>query len=79
MTTQIVSILNPESNEERKLNITNRKNYRFDEVTDLMLAVSAKRTMIHYGHKHLCITHQCKVDKSHIDECRIFRANLRIK
>jgi len=38
-------------------------------IQDLLLAVSANRTMIHYGHKHVCRKHECKVDKNHIDIC----------
>ena len=34
-----------------------------------MLAVTRNRTLVHYGHKHLCATHLCKVDKAQIDVC----------
>ena len=55
--------------EERQSNLKNRKDFNFNGLEDLMCAVTANRTMVHYGQKHVCVTHQCKVDKKHIDLC----------
>lgn len=44
-----------------------------------MLAVTAKLTMVHYGHKHLCTTHGFKVDKNHIDQCSNLNSALQDK
>ena len=44
-----------------------------------MLSVSARRTMTHYGHKHVCLTHKVKVDKNHIDECDHLKVGLKFK
>ena len=41
----------------------------FEELKSLMLAVSANRTRVNFGNKHACLTQNCKVDKTHIDEC----------
>lgn len=37
----------------------------------MMLAVSAKRTRIHYGQVHFCRKHGLIINKKHIDECNI--------
>ncbi len=34
-----------------------------------MIAISAKRTVVHFGHKHVCRKHCKKVEKLYIDEC----------
>ncbi len=45
----------------------------------LMLAVTRCRTLVHYGHKHLCKKHLCKVDKQHIDTSDLLQLESEIK
>ena len=44
-----------------------------------MLAVTANHTKVHYGVKHICLSHQRKVDKHHIDESSHLKTNLQYK
>ena len=44
-----------------------------------MLAVTANLTKVHYGVKHICLSHQRKVDKHHIDESSHLKTNLQYK
>ena len=39
-----------------------------------MLAVSAKRTRVHFGQVHFCRTNNCVVEKTNIDSCNILNA-----
>ena len=43
------------------------------EEADLMLALSAGRTALHYGMRHWCITHRAWVDFGHLRECSLIR------
>ena len=54
-----------------------RKDLNFDGLKPLMLAVSANRTRIHFGNKHVCMTHMCKVDKTHIDLCSHLKSDFK--
>ena len=60
-------------------NIKARKELNFDDLMPLMLAVTRCRTLVHYGHKHLCTKHLCKVDKHHIDKCDLLQLESGIK
>ena len=46
-----------------------RNELDFDPLRPPMMVVTRHRTLVHYGHKHLCATHLCKVDKNHIEVC----------
>ena len=39
------------------------------DIKDLILAVSAKRTINYFGKFHYCKQHEKIVDKNHIDDC----------
>ena len=39
----------------------------------LALAISAKRTRVHFGQRHYCVKHEKIVDKNHIDECDLLK------
>ncbi len=43
-----------------------------------MLAVTAKRTRIHYGQVHFCRKHGTVVNKDHIDECDVINLDKKI-
>ena len=51
------------------LNIGNRALKIDQEILNLILAVSAIRTRVHYGQKHVCRKHELKVDKHYINTC----------
>ena len=60
---------NPNLKEDKKTKSKNHKDFSFEGLEDLMSAVAVNRTMVHFGNKHVCTTHLCKVDKKHIDSC----------
>lgn len=41
-----------------------------------MLAVTANLTLVHYGHRHVCVPHKFRVDKKHIDVCEHIKQDL---
>lgn len=43
-----------------------------------MCAVAVNRTMVHYGNKHLCLLHKCKVEKTHIDSCSHLKLDFKV-
>lgn len=59
-----------ETKKQRKDNLKNRKNITIEIKTqELMLAVSANRTRVHWGQNHFCRKHNLIVNKNHIDKC----------
>ena len=55
---------------------TSRKDIRLSgEISHLMLAVTSKRTQIHYKTYHFCKKHRTLVNEDHIDACNLLFHN----
>jgi len=44
-----------------------------------MLSITAHHTMLHHGHKHVCLKHEFKVGKTHVDNCDLLNKDLKFK
>ena len=58
-------------------NIKLRSKLNFENLKNLMICITHNRSKTHYGHKHVCLTHKCKVDRKHIDECSLLQSKFK--